>query len=276
MRRALLWTLPLLLLLPAARAQDDKKTAKPDDKQTPVSVKPDKKQTPEEEYRSIRKEFEDRQQQVLKARQEAKTPEEKNKAFEKWPKPEDYTGRALAAVLKSPKEPFAIDALLWVAQLAQGSPTGEKAMELLLKDHMQSKQLGDVCDALSFSDAPTADKHLEAIMEKSPHHDVKGHACYALAHYLKTRAERDNHGKTDNKDGKKAEQLLERVVEKYGDIKHWQSNLAKAAKGDLFEIRNLGIGKVAPEIEGDDIDGKKLKLSDYRGKVVVIDFWGNW
>jgi hypothetical protein len=105
---------------------------------------------------------------------------------------------------------------------------------------------------------------------------VKGHACYALAHYLKTRAERDNHGKTDNKDGKKAEQLLERVVEEYGDIKHWQSNLAKAAKGDLFEIRNLGIGKVAPEIEGDDIDGKKLKLSDYRGKVVVIDFWGNW
>jgi cytochrome oxidase Cu insertion factor (SCO1/SenC/PrrC family) len=36
------------------------------------------------------------------------------------------------------------------------------------------------------------------------------------------------------------------------------------------------IGKVAPDIEGVDVDGKKFKLSDYRGKVVVLDFWGDW
>ena len=39
---------------------------------------------------------------------------------------------------------------------------------------------------------------------------------------------------------------------------------------------NLAIGKVAPDIVGEDIDGKKFKLSDYRGKVVVLDFWGHW
>jgi hypothetical protein len=36
------------------------------------------------------------------------------------------------------------------------------------------------------------------------------------------------------------------------------------------------LNKEAPEIQGVDIDGKKFKLSDYRGKVVVLDFWGNW
>jgi cytochrome oxidase Cu insertion factor (SCO1/SenC/PrrC family) len=36
------------------------------------------------------------------------------------------------------------------------------------------------------------------------------------------------------------------------------------------------LNQEAPEIEGQDIDGKKFKLSDYRGKVVVLDFWGNW
>ena len=36
------------------------------------------------------------------------------------------------------------------------------------------------------------------------------------------------------------------------------------------------VGKAAPEIEGEDIDGEKFKLSDYRGKVVLLDFWGNW
>jgi len=36
------------------------------------------------------------------------------------------------------------------------------------------------------------------------------------------------------------------------------------------------VGNLAPEIIGEDIDGKKFKLSDYRGKVVVLDFWGDW
>ena len=36
------------------------------------------------------------------------------------------------------------------------------------------------------------------------------------------------------------------------------------------------IGEVAPEIEGEDLDGEVFRLSDYRGKVVVLDFWGNW
>ena len=35
-------------------------------------------------------------------------------------------------------------------------------------------------------------------------------------------------------------------------------------------------GESAPEIEGEDLDGKKFKLSDYRGKVVLLDFWGHW
>ena len=39
---------------------------------------------------------------------------------------------------------------------------------------------------------------------------------------------------------------------------------------------DLAIGKVAPEISGVDVDGSKFKLSDYRGKVVVLDFWGDW
>jgi thiol-disulfide isomerase/thioredoxin len=36
------------------------------------------------------------------------------------------------------------------------------------------------------------------------------------------------------------------------------------------------IGQVAQEIDGEDMDGQRFKLSDFRGKVVVLDFWGLW
>ena len=49
--------------------------------------------------------------------------------------------------------------------------------------------------------------------------------------------------------------------------------LAEAA---LFELRNLAVGKPAPDIEGEDVHGKRFKLSDYRGKVIVLSFSGNW
>ena len=45
---------------------------------------------------------------------------------------------------------------------------------------------------------------------------------------------------------------------------------------ELFGIRHLSVGKVAPDIEGVDQDGVKFKLSDYRGKVVLLDFWSEY
>ena len=33
------------------------------------------------------------------------------------------------------------------------------------------------------------------------------------------------------------------------------------------------VGEAAPEIAGVDLDQRAFKLSDYRGKVVMLDFW---
>jgi hypothetical protein len=44
----------------------------------------------------------------------------------------------------------------------------------------------------------------------------------------------------------------------------------------LEEIRIRGIGKPVAEIEGEDTDGKPMRLSDFKGKVVLLDFWAFW
>jgi hypothetical protein len=80
-------------------------------------------------------------------------------------------------------------------------------------------------------------------------------------------------------DEKKAEgrALLERVSKEFAGVESPRGQeYAAMAKGQLFELDYLQIGKTPPDFEAIDENGVTFKLSDYRGKVVVIDFWGNW
>ena len=55
-----------------------------------------------------------------------------------------------------------------------------------------------------------------------------------------------------------------------------QTTYGDLVKGDIFELEHLQIGHVAPEIIGKKIDGNLMQLSAFRGKVVLLDFWGDW
>ncbi len=58
---------------------------------------------------------------------------------------------------------------------------------------------------------------------------------------------------------------------------HWpESDAGQRAAGKVYRFENLVVGKVAPDFEAEDVEGTPFKLSDYRGKVTVVDFWGFW
>ncbi len=48
------------------------------------------------------------------------------------------------------------------------------------------------------------------------------------------------------------------------------------AAGQLFRFENLKVGKTVPDFETRDVEDKPFKISEYRGKVVVLQFWGFW
>ena len=54
-----------------------------------------------------------------------------------------------------------------------------------------------------------------------------------------------------------------------------QSTTAAPAKSVAAKI-GTSIGDKAPEIEMAGLDGKKIKLSSLKGKMVLIDFWASW
>jgi len=66
------------------------------------------------------------------------------------------------------------------------------------------------------------------------------------------------------------------VIARYGTARFDAGTLGAAARKKLDELRTLSVGRPAREIEGADLDGKAFKLSDYKGQVVLLDFWANW
>jgi hypothetical protein len=75
---------------------------------------------------------------------------------------------------------------------------------------------------------------------------------------------------------RRIEALFERAATEYADVKFRAGTVGETAKSELYEIRNLTVGKVAPDIKGKDQDGTQFKLSDYRGKVVMLYFWSEF
>ncbi len=51
---------------------------------------------------------------------------------------------------------------------------------------------------------------------------------------------------------------------------------AQAVQRARFMLTQLTVGRTAPEISGQDLDGQPFQLSDYRGRVVLLVFSGEW
>ncbi len=44
----------------------------------------------------------------------------------------------------------------------------------------------------------------------------------------------------------------------------------------IYKERATSIGSIAPDFTQNDVDDKPIKLSDFRGKYVLLDFWASW
>jgi cytochrome c biogenesis protein CcmG/thiol:disulfide interchange protein DsbE len=51
---------------------------------------------------------------------------------------------------------------------------------------------------------------------------------------------------------------------------------SRRTRGANNAVQGNAVGKPAPDFELETLDGKKVKLSDYRGKAVLLNFWATW
>jgi peroxiredoxin len=149
-------------------------------------------------------------------------------------------------------------------------PLMKETTGLLLRDHLQEESLATVAMALLQVELPEGRSFLEQLGQKSPHRVVQGQACLALAISL-SRIER-----LDARQQDQVVALLERVVGEFRDLPLGETTLGLIAEPLLFQQKFLAVGREAPDIVGRDANGQEFKLSDYRGRVVMLDFFADW
>ena len=151
------------------------------------------------------------------------------------------------------------------------------AIETLLRDHLASPAVAELPMMLQYVGRRSlGDDKVEALLRdivaRADKGALKGNAMYALASML----DADDLDPASER-GQEVRKLMEAVAADYADVKDARGrSIGARAEGWIFEKDHLQVGKVAPEIEGNDLSGVAFKLSDYRGKVVLLDFWGFW
>ena len=147
-------------------------------------------------------------------------------------------------------DPGVVDGLVFVVQSARGREK-KQAFEILKAHHMKSEALGDVCMMMAYDTSADSMDFVRQLRESSPHTDVKAKATFTLAQMLE-----------HSKKAEEARPLYEEVIAKYADVAGMRGTLGVSAKAAIFEMDNLSVGKVAPEIEGEDVDGVAFKLME--------------
>ena len=67
-----------------------------------------------------------------------------------------------------------------------------------------------------------------------------------------------------------------RVVAHLNDLRRRYPDIEETIEQHIFRVENLTAGRLALNIVGNDVDGVKFELNEYRGKIVVLYFSGNW
>ena len=178
---------------------------------------------------------------------------------------DQYAVKFLELASAHPGDRTAYASLNWVAMFAKDPALQNQAIDQMVANHVDSAGLSRL--SMQLAQRPLSDKseaQLTTMIEKSSNESVRASATMALASQLSSVPE-------DQQDEERIKALYQSVIDQYAAL----PRMVAAANQALAKFR-FRIGQVAPEIEGEDLDGQAFKLSDYRGKVVVLDFWGDW
>jgi thiol-disulfide isomerase/thioredoxin len=206
--------------------------------------------------------------------------------------------KVLAIAEENPKDEVALDAVTYLLEKASDvGATGmdfekslEKAVGILVEHHIASAKVKESLIPAMYL-GPPGEKLLKVVSEKTTDKDTKALALFIRGYQMSQNIQSpdfdDEDEKLLNAQVKDATELLEQAA-KLSPTTKLGSKPNSPIIGDLapaeikamadFQkaITGLAVGKPAPPISSKLLDGKDVKLEDYKGKVVLLDIWATW
>lgn len=148
---------------------------------------------------------------------------------------------------------------------AQENDAIRKAIEA---HHMSSPKLIPVCAALAASPDPRSLALLEKIQATHPDPKTQGVAALAAAMQLKTLGD-------EGEIMRRRLTSLRKAIIQSSDVELEGTTVAKLAEDELYIIRYLTKGRIAPDLVGVDSANRPLSLDSNKGKVIILLFWNS-
>jgi peroxiredoxin len=211
---------------------------------------------------SLIQEFLKAQKEARAALRDAKSDAERKAAEAKMPKEADYLPR-IHQLVAGQDDAVAAEALAFAVFGLRTKD--EKVFEALTARFVKTENIRRFVQMAMTGAPDTAIPILESVVESNPSKELKGLACFALGAIA---SEKDGDAAA-----KEAEKHFTRVGKEFADVKAGRQTIGEMAKASLFELRHLRVGMTAPPTESKNLKGETVRLSDFQGKVVVLDFW---
>jgi peroxiredoxin len=144
----------------------------------------------------------------------------------------------------------------------------QQVLQAVETQHLKSPKLMPMGMALAASGNPRALPILEKIQTGNPDPRIQGVAAMATAMVLKSLGE-------DPELMRKRLTCLRKAIIDASDVDLGGITVAKLAEDELYIIRHLTKGRVAPDLVGTDSANRPLKLSDEAGRIVMLFFWNS-
>ena len=158
----------------------------------------------------------------------------------------------------------------WKRSAGTMEQAANKQAQRLIAEYPGSPQLSSIAEFRYLYGRENVIPLMDALIAASPHNSVDAWAIHAKIFTLRR--------SRDEKAPIQLRKNLELLQDRYAEVPFRDTTFGVLATAMLspHQKEDLEIGKVAPEIEGIDVAGTKFRLSDYRGKIVLLDFWGDW
>jgi peroxiredoxin len=230
----------------------------------------------------IQKSWESAAESWILVNRAATTPEAKAAALPSRPDPLRYARQMWQVISPWLSEDWTLEPAAWLLTLTRSltitntdgsvkpafAQESAAIREAVATYHIQSPNLAPMCMTLARNQNPGTLSILEKIQTKNPDPKIQGVAALAAALVIKSLSD-------DAEPMRKRLTYLRKAIIQSSDVKIGQTTVAKIAEDELYIIRNLTKGRIAPNLTGTDAAGRPLTLDSTKGKVTMLIFWNS-